>query len=105
EVLVRGQPERALMHLRDGPQPIHQPVRRAGMQPAAPDIEGEMVASVLALAPAQAVAIAGELTRPGRLEGEPLPPGDFAADPVQALVVDRIFEAGSRPVGAIAVIA
>ena len=103
QILVRGDPVCA----RDGPRrsPEGRRARRGRGKAAAFDEQGAVEAAAFRLAPAERIAVGVEMERPGRLERSAEARLDLAFDPAQALVVDRIFEAGAVALGAVAVIA
>ncbi len=92
EVLVGGQPEVADVDPGDLGQPgLHWPVRRVA-HPAV--LDEQRVVPVAVVVPGPAVAIAGvvEPERPRRRQGVAEPTLDLGAEPVDAAILDRVFE-------------
>src|SRR5699024_1903524 len=95
----------ALVDLGDGAQTVHQRVAIPVGHAPVLDIEAEMMRAIIADMPAELVTIGLEGEAPRRLEGEALPFLDLGLDPVNALVVDGVFETRMRPVDAVAIVA
>src|SRR5690606_26136062 len=74
-------------------------------EPARLDVQPQVPASILALLPAVAIAVLVEMVRAQRLQGEADAVLQSLLEPVQAPVVDGVFQAGVLTLDPVAVVA
>ena len=105
QVLIRGQAEVAVVHLRDLAQAgSHRGFVGVG-DAAVLDEQRQVAVAVLVVDPAVAVAVVVERKRPRLAKRVAEPVFDFAAKPVQAAILDRVLESRVSAVNAVAEVA